>query len=92
MRSGCRANMAACRLRRARALLASPNQWCSLIRLKHQSKLKASGMSAPYRLRNLADVQDLIGVLGLPLEFADKLDESVRDESRRLWQMVQAGH
>jgi len=89
MRSGCRANMAACCVRRARTLLTSPNQWCSLIRLKHQL---ASSMSAPHRLRDLADVQDLIGVLGLPLEFADKLDESERDEYRRLWQMVQAGH
>lgn len=52
----------------------------------------ASGMSAPHRLRDLADVQDLIGALGLPVEFADELDESVRDEYRRLWQTVQAGN
>ena len=49
----------------------------------------ASGMSAPHRLRDLADVQDLIGVLDLPAEFADRLDESVRGEYRRLWQAVQ---
>ena len=49
----------------------------------------ASGMSAPHRLRDLADVQDLIGVLDLPAEFAERLDESVRGEYWRLWQTVQ---
>ena len=48
----------------------------------------ASGISAPHRLRDLADVQDLIGILGLPAEFAEKLDESVRGEYGRLWQTV----
>lgn len=52
----------------------------------------ASGMSAPHRLRDLADVQDLIGVLDLPAEFADRLDKSVRGEYQWLWQAVrQAG-
>jgi hypothetical protein len=49
----------------------------------------ASGMSAPHRLRDLADVQDLVSTLGLPAEFAERLDASVRDEYRRLWQMEQ---
>ncbi len=49
----------------------------------------ASGISAPHRLRDLADVQDLISILSLPAEFADSLDESVRSEYRRLWQSVQ---
>jgi len=49
----------------------------------------ASGMSAPHRLRDLADVQDLIGALGLPADFAERLDESVRDEYRRLWYTAQ---
>ena len=49
----------------------------------------ASGMSAYHRLRDLADVQDLIGVLDLPAEFADRLDESVRGEYLRLLQAVQ---
>jgi hypothetical protein len=48
----------------------------------------ASGMSAPHRLRDLADVQDLIGALSLPAEFAEHLDESVRSEYQRLWQTV----
>ena len=51
----------------------------------------ASGMTAPHRLRDLADVQDLISVLGLPLELEKELDESVRGEYRRLWESVQQG-
>jgi len=38
----------------------------------------ASGMSAPHRLRDLADVQDLIALLKLPLALADQLDSWVR--------------
>ena len=48
----------------------------------------ASGMSAPHRLRDLADAQDLIGALGLPVEFAERLDESVRGEYHRLWRTM----
>ena len=50
----------------------------------------ASGMSAPHRLRDLADVQDLIAALQLPIAFAEKLDESVRDTFRQLWHSAQA--
>jgi len=49
----------------------------------------ASGMSAAHRLRDLADVQDLIETLDLPADFAEKLDESVRGEYQRLWQTAQ---
>jgi hypothetical protein len=49
----------------------------------------ASGMSAPHRLRDLADVQDLIRALALPLDFAELLDATVRDKYRELWH---AGH
>jgi hypothetical protein len=45
----------------------------------------ASGMSAPHRLRDLADVQDLITALKLPIEFAESLDASVRETYRQLW-------
>ena len=51
----------------------------------------ASGMSAPHRMRDLADVQDLILRLDLPKEKAQELDESVREEFLRLWQGAQAG-
>lgn len=46
----------------------------------------ASGMTASHRLRDLADVQDLIIALNLPLQFEEKLDASVRAEYRRLWE------
>jgi hypothetical protein len=45
----------------------------------------ASGMSAPHRLRDLADVQDLISTLKLPLEFSKTLDSSVRETFVKLW-------
>jgi hypothetical protein len=38
----------------------------------------ASGMTAPHRRRDLADVQDLIRILGLNAEFANQLDAYVR--------------
>jgi hypothetical protein len=37
----------------------------------------------------LADVQELIARLKLPLELAEDFDASVREEYRRLWQNVQ---
>ncbi len=62
-----------------------------IIQLEKLIELKlASGLSAPHRLRDLADVQDLIMNLNLPIELADRLDASVRDEYRRLWQTGQA--
>ena len=48
----------------------------------------ASGLSAPHRLRDLADVQDLIARASLPLELAERLDPSVREEYRKLWTQV----
>jgi len=52
----------------------------------------ASGMSAAHRLRDLADVQDLITTLKLPIEFGDALDASVRKTFRQLWHSAQADH
>ncbi len=49
----------------------------------------ASGMSAPHRLRDLADVQDLIATLKLPIEFSETLDSSVREKFRELWHSAQ---
>ncbi len=48
----------------------------------------ASGLSAPHRIRDLADVQDLIAKLGLPRSLADDLDTSVRDEYLRMWDVA----
>ncbi|MDX2200616.1 MAG: nucleotidyltransferase family protein [Phycisphaerae bacterium] len=44
----------------------------------------ASGISNPGRLRDLADVQELIRELQLPADFADRLDPFVRAEFARL--------
>jgi hypothetical protein len=51
----------------------------------------ASGMSAPHRLRDLADVQDLITRLGLPLALADQLNPWVQATYRDLWEKAQTG-
>lgn len=49
----------------------------------------ASGMTAPHRLRDLSDVQDLIAARNLPASLANELDPSVRDKYLELWQSVQ---
>ncbi len=49
----------------------------------------ASGISSPGRLKDLADVQELIRLLRLPADFADQLQPFVRQEYGRLWQAVQ---
>jgi hypothetical protein len=48
----------------------------------------ASGMSAPHRLRDLADVQDLIVRLELPLSFENALDPSVQAKYIELWEQA----
>jgi hypothetical protein len=50
----------------------------------------ASGLSAPHRLKDLADVLELIRALSLPRETAEKLDPSVRAKFDELWQAAQA--
>jgi hypothetical protein len=45
----------------------------------------ASGMTNPGRLKDLADVQELIRILHLPAEFADELDKSVQEKYKDLW-------
>jgi len=57
------------------------------INLEKLIELKlASGLSATHRMRDLADVQDLIMALNLPLELKDELDLSVRQEYQRIWE------
>ena len=50
----------------------------------------ASGTSSPDRLRDLADVQELIKIKELPSDFAERLDSSVRDKFIELQRAVQA--
>ncbi len=57
-----------------------------IVTLEKLLELKlASGLSAPHRMKDLVDVQEIIGILELPLELAGQLDESVRAEYQRLW-------
>ena len=56
------------------------------LRLSSLVELKlASGISHPGRLKDLADVQELIRARDLPLELRDELDASVRDRYTELW-------
>lgn len=48
----------------------------------------ASGMTAPDRLKDLADVQELIKACHLDSEFADRLNAYVRDKYLELWEAV----
>lgn len=64
-----------------------------VITLEKLIELKlASGLSAAHRLKDLSDVQELITLLRLPLDFAAKLDPSVRPEYQRLWQAAQSAY
>jgi hypothetical protein len=61
------------------------------IQLPRLIELKlASGMTNPGRLKDLADVQELIRVLKLPVDFSLKLHEYVGPKFQELWQAVQA--
>ena len=49
----------------------------------------ASGMTAPGRLKDLADVQELIRLLRLPADFAEQLQPFVQEKYEELWKTVQ---
>ena len=51
----------------------------------------ASGMTNTHRLKDLADVQEVIKMLSLSIEFADQLDPYVRDKFRELWSPAEDG-
>ena len=48
----------------------------------------ASGMTAPHRLKDLADVQELIKIRGLQAEFSEQLDPYVREKFLELYETV----
>ncbi len=57
----------------------------TLLPLERFLELKlASGISAPHRLRDLADVLEVIRTLDLPEDLAERLAPSVRDKYREL--------
>jgi hypothetical protein len=49
----------------------------------------ASGMTAPHRLKDLADVQELIKIRNLQDDFAERLDPYVREKFMELLEAVQ---
>lgn len=49
----------------------------------------ASGMTAPHRLKDLADVQELIKIRDLQAAFAKRLDPYVRDKFSELYESVE---
>ncbi len=51
----------------------------------------ASGTSAPHRLKDLADVLELVRAAKLPLAVGDELDASVRAKYAELWTAAQGG-
>jgi cell division FtsZ-interacting protein ZapD len=62
----------------------------ALLPLPRLVELKlASGISAPHRLRDLADVLELIRVADLSAELADELDLFVREKYLELWRAAQ---
>jgi hypothetical protein len=62
----------------------------SFITLDRFIELKlASGMTAPHRVQDIADVQNLIRDAHLPEDLAQRLDASVREEYGRLWHFAQ---
>ena len=48
----------------------------------------ASGMTNPLRLKDIADVQELIRLLKLPAGFAEQLDPFVRTRFLDLWTLI----
>ena len=63
----------------------------ALLPLETLIELKlASGMTAPHRLRDLADVIELVRVNALAREYGESLDPYVREKYLELWQAAQA--
>lgn len=59
------------------------------VRLPCLVELKlASGMTNPGRIKDLADVQELIRVLSLPRHFVDNLNPYVRTKFTELWEAL----
>jgi hypothetical protein len=73
------------------AATAVPGERAALLPLAKLLELKlASGMSAPHRLKDLADVLEVVRILRLPEELSGELDPSVREKYRELWQAAKA--
>jgi hypothetical protein len=72
------------------ATVAIRGEHAAFLPLETLIELKlASGLSAPHRLKDLADVLELIRAVGLPAALGDRLDPSVRDKYGELWTAAQ---
>lgn len=72
------------------ALSAVRGEHLALLPLPRLVELKlASGMTAPHRLKDLADVLELVRVLALSADFALQLDPFVREKYGELWRAAQ---
>ncbi len=72
------------------ATLAMRGARVALLPVEKLIELKlASGLSAPHRLKDLADVLEVIRAATLPRALADSLDASVRDKYLELWTAAQ---
>lgn len=61
----------------------------SFLKLEPLIELKlASGMTSPDRLKDLADVQELIRILDLSNDFSNKLNPYVKESFDNLWQTL----
>ena len=73
------------------ALAAVRGERIALLPLPRTIELKlASGMTAPHRLKDLADVIEIIRILRLPAGLAEELDPYVRGKYQELWGAAQA--
>lgn len=73
------------------AEVAQPGREYRLLPLPKLIELKlASGMTAPHRLKDLADVIELVRATRLPLDLVEQLDPYVRDKFTELWNAAQA--
>jgi hypothetical protein len=72
------------------AVAAVRGRRVALLPLPKLIELKlASGLSAPHRLKDLADVLELVRQLSLPSDLAASLDPYVREKYQELWQAAQ---
>ena len=72
------------------AVAAVRGERFALLPLESLIELKlASGMTAPHRLRDLADVIELIRVNELKEDFSQSLDAYVRDKYSEMWRAAQ---
>lgn len=72
------------------ALAAVQGDRVALLPLPRLIELKlASGMTAPHRLKDLADVLEMIRILKLPAGLTEEIDPYVREKYLELWEAAQ---